>query len=257
MSSTFRYILTAWIINALSLVILPYLWYLFWKLRHHFLISARFPKVTLLMSILMFVAVTASSINSYTLNLYNFDKNKAISSTPLYAILLISIMTFSFLFCAWIIFRAFLIYDQWNKEQDTLNNQTHIIMGSMDVSIALHAESKQASNRVLKYIIITILSLAFIFFCLTIPGLLQTDENNLQRSLFPFPFIIIMLLGIFILIRARKMKESVLCKQETYMIGIIIISQTIFDNLPLPHGVLIVSGVTFGMLFIHFFFCLL
>ena len=72
----FAWILASFILTGISAIILPYLWYIFWKVRHHFIVSARFPKVTLTMSIALFINSVAVCTNSYTLSVHNFDTAK-------------------------------------------------------------------------------------------------------------------------------------------------------------------------------------
>ena len=243
------WIIATWTISAISVVLLPYLWYLFWSLRHHFLIAARFPKITLFMSILAFISSTIGGFSSYVLSMHNYDKAKSTSASLTYPILIFISMILAFIFVSSIVYRAFLVYDKWITQQYALTNQSDIIIGSMDVSTVIKNEKTvMNSNRLFKRVVIIILSISFIITIITLPGMISDEpEYDTQRMLFPLGFTTVIILGIFILINARKISESMLCQRETYMIGAVVLINVVLDNLPLHPQVVMFIGYLFGM----------
>ena len=218
----FPWILGAFILNGISSISLPYLWYLFWKSRNHFLIAARFPKLTLSMSIIIFLCGVATMMNLYILNIYNFDKEKTISRSPSYPISLMTALTFGCSFCSFIIYRLFLVFDKWSNQQRTLQNQSTIVIGGMnsdDDALVLtmeaignsHLSQNQRPHRNLKRIVIWTLVISFIFFLITALGRIHLYENTaavILKELLPVPFVVIIMLGAYILIKAKKWKNQ-------------------------------------------------
>ena len=255
-TDAFPWLLAAFILNGISSISLPCLWYLFWKSRNHFIISARFPKLTLLMSMMVFLCSIAAMMNLYVLNIYDFDKEKTRSLAPSYPITLVAAITFAFLFCSFIVYRTFLIYDKWSNQERTLQNQSTIIVGGFnsendkEIINALQISDKshnQTSHRNLKRILIGTMITSFIFFLINAPGLIYQDLVFPQQKLLPVSFVMIIILGTYILIKARRMRESMLCKRETYMIASVVLANIIVDNLPFPSYVGFFSGVISGM----------
>ena len=254
----FGWILTAFILTGISAIILPYLWYLFWKLRHHFLIKARFTKLTLSMSIVMFITDLFATMNLYTLSKYDFNRETARTRALNYPITVIATMTLSFLFCAAIVYRAFLIFDKWSNQEIALQNQSSIIVGGLgtesetvtiDILRTSDKETKNKSkkSRFLKYVVISTLAISSPLYLYTIPALTNPDLK-LQRQLIPIPFLMVIILGIFVLIKSRKMRESMSCKKETYMLASVVLLNIVQENLAVGYHVNFVVGGILGML---------
>ena len=242
--SEYAILMVAFLLDFISLLILPYLWYKFWKLRHHFLIAARFPKLTLFMSISMYFGAPAAWIISYSVSVH---PEEAIIIRP---VLISTTMIMVFIFVSAIVFRTFLIYDLSIKEQHALSNQSVIIIGGFDteknttdalqdMEVRSDKSVHHNPNKTLKRIVIAMLSFSFILFCVTLPGLIMGTTLQL---LFPIPFVTVILLGVFLLIKARKMKEAMLCRRETYLIAIGVVIGSAFNNIRLPLYIEMLSG---------------
>ena len=257
----FAWILASFILTGISAIILPYLWYLFWRLRHHFLISARFPKVTLSMSIAMFINSLSVCMNSYTLSMYDYNTAIASRQALNYPITLIAAMVLAWLFCAAIVYRAFLIYRRWVKSEQTFQNQSSIIVGgfnsesevvTIDALRNTEEQSKQPQRTHSRVVTITLV-ISFAILILTVPGLI--DENlQMQRQLFPLAFIVVIILGIYVLIKARKMKEAMLCNRETYLISSLAVFNILISNAGLPSYISFFLGLFLSM-YIYYIFC--
>ena len=273
MDSVFGWIIAGFILNGISLFILPYLWFKFWRLKYHFLISARFPKLTLFMSISMFICALGASINLYIMNIYNFNKAKAVSSEPLYPTIAMLILIVSFLFCQAIVYRAFLIYDSWHHQTYALQNQSEIIHSGFNqlpsTTPDIDTENantntlrtpdihngdninktaqivKEKPQKILKWSIMFILILSLILFLVTLPSI-PFEHLTLQRQLFPISFVMVMILGGYVLWKGRQMKESMLCKRETYMMSLLVILNVIMDNMPIEAHMRFFSGLLVG-----------
>ena len=259
--SEFAWLMVSLILYGMSFFILPYLWYLFWKLRNHFIISARFPKLTILMSISMYINVICAGILAY-LPILNPEQ-----STIAYPIILGISMTVVYFFVTAIVFRAFLIYDLSLKEVHALNNQSMIItreffnaaenamIGTLR-NAQNKTDAKQSNdnpNKTLKVVVIVTLTMAFILYSITLPGLLFSEYETL-RVLFPIPFLSVIILGICILIKARKMKESMLCKRETYIIALLVLFSSTLNNITLPHHIELLLAGYQGLMYIYYLY---
>lgn len=246
-------LMVAFLLDFISLLILPYLWYKFWKLRHHFLISARLPKLTLFMSISLYFGAPVAWILSYTSSVHPKEYN------IIRPILIATTMTIAFIFVAAIVYRTFLIYELSIKEQHTLNNQSVIIIGGFDTEKntmdALRDMEITSDNSkhvqhnshhvLLKRAVIGTILVSFILFCIALPAMAM--RIPLAR-LFPVPFILMIILGVLLLIKARKMKEAMLCRRETYLITVGVFLGSLFNNINLPIYVEILWGGFQGML---------
>lgn len=222
----------------------------------------------------MFICALGASVNLYIMNIYNFDKSKAVSSEPLYPIMAMLILIVSFLFCEAIVYRAFLIYDSWNNQANVLRNQSQIIRSEFnqfrelpsttpdindnedalrtpDIHTTVTTNNKPPSqgtntNTILKWSIISILIISFILFLATLPSI-PYEHLTLQRQLFPISFVMVMILGAYVLWKGKRMKESMLCKRETYMMSLFVILNVVMDNMPTAAHIRFFTGLLFGM----------
>ena len=238
-----QWLFATMILTGVSLILLPYLCYLFWKSRHHFLISPRFPRITILVSILMFIASIEAIFIGYLLDVHNKSVEEAVSSTLLYPIMSISANIFAFIFCSFLVFRALLFYDKWLTSQHRLNNQSSVMSShptKMNVEITTIswtnsiADSSSAISILMHYLkkpllrnVFILILFLFILMCSTVISK-PYPKFTILGYLFRSYWAIFLLLCIFILIKSRKSKESLLCFRETYSLCILIVVQMVF-----------------------------
>ena len=221
------------IVPGISFLPFSFLIYSFWKSRTHFLIAPRFPKMTIAASILMYIASTETLIGQHILEMYNYDRAKAVSSSITYPLVSISGNIFVFIFCSFIIFRALLIYDRWCISQYALNNQSTIMSpkNQIDINQITNTSTSHGSfhvflRRPLLRNVAILLIILFITVCISVPSI-PYQQFTILRTIFTIPWIIFIILSIFILIKSRKAKDSLLCLRETYSICSIILLQMI------------------------------
>ena len=248
MSNSFGLVLTALVLVGMSGIILPYFWYLFWRLRSHFLISARYPSLTLSISCILYTLGVTSTIGIYTLSWYDFDRDKTRSRAISYPIQLV------FGQVAALIYRAFLLYVKWDNQELTLQTQSSIIhtifnskSNTITIDTLMNNQQNQNSHKIMKYVVISTLIIGFIFLCIILPSFVNPKGMENLRTLFPVPYMMVIILGIVVLFRSRKMKESLLCKRETYMVAILILFNVLLDNLPISLAWKILLSLSLSM----------
>ena len=57
----------------------------------------------------------------------------------------------------------------------------------------------------------------------------------------------VMTLGVYVLWKGKKMKESMLCKRETYMMSLFVVSNIVVDNIPCKPHIGFFTGLLSGM----------
>ena len=250
-------LLAAFIVTGISLIILPYLYHHFWKLRHHFLIAPRFPKTTIIVSLLMFIASIEALMVMYILDKYDHDRTKA-ASTIYYPAFIVSANIFVFTFCAFIMFRALIFHEKWRTAQNTLTEQVSIISpkntthASKGNSCCCNSISMGYINKPLLGNVAILLSVLLVVFSISSISIPYPHFTTL-RVIYKIPWTAFVILSIFILVKSRKTKESLLCFRETYSISAMIVLQLIvqqFRNLIDLHIRFFISYII-GMFIIH------
>lgn len=242
------------IIIGLTGITLPYFCYLFWRLRSHFLISARYPKWTLAISCMLWILGTSSGIALFTLYLYDYDPHATRSEEEFYGFMMIISQISAFCLCASVVYRAFLLYVKWDNQELTLKAQSSIIhkvfnsaANTSSTDTMYQQLNERNPHKTMKYCIISTIVIGFIFVCVTAPSLLDPTSMETQRMLFPVPFLMVIVLGIVVLIKSRKVKESVLAKRETYIISMLILVNVLWEGVPLFVGFRILISLALSM----------
>ena len=137
------------------------------------------------------------------------------------------------------IYRAFLLYIKWDDQGLTLQKQSaiiHKVLNSKSNAITIDAVSndeKQDPHKIMKYMVISTLIIGLILLCITLPAVLDVAFESLSK-LMTIPYLMVIILGAIVLFKGRKMKESLLCKRETYVISILIVVISALQALPVP-----------------------
>ena len=194
------------ILVSISLLLVPYLCYRFWILRNHFFIESRHPKVTIISSISMLITTTTLIGVTYFEFFLHGDEQILWSYNFTGAVG----QGFAFVFCALIIFRAYLVYDQWKTSQMKLDNIVSIL--SKDLPRADSIKDRQEwftcigntkiSKDKLYKIVIT-----FIFAIFVLSTCLYYRRNMEDLVIMVVIWLITLIVGTGIIIATRKTKE--------------------------------------------------
>ena len=249
-------VLIALLLTGISGIILPYFWYLFWRLRRHFLISAKFPYWTLSISFILYILGVVGTVALFTLNIYDFDKDKTRSRTIAYPIQIIAGQIGSYCLCTAVIYRAFKFYIKWDSQELTLQIQTtiiHKVFNSKSEQLTIDAmmdNQKQNPHKIMKCVVTSTLIIGFILLSATLPSVLNIKELEILRNLLTVPYLMVFILGAIVLFKGRKMKESILCKRETYMVAILIIVNAALDAVPVSISVKLLISLILCMFYV-------
>eukprot|EP01084_Bolivina_argentea_P159415 277638_1 len=235
------------IVSVISLFLLSYLWFKFWNFRKHFLIAPRFPKITLLASISIFICGIGNAIIALILDHLNINREEATSSRISYPILLSIVNMSAYLFSSAIVFRTLLIFDAWCFSKYTLNNKNSIILANDFMQVSKYQIYKFCGSFYVFYSASWVFTVASMFLMLliivSICAPLTSFGLVIPSFLFMLSWFLIIIIGIVILIKTRKIKEAILCIRETY----IVISILFIQIISIPFG---------GMIEIHIQFLL-
>lgn len=111
----------------------------------------------------------------------------------------------------WLLFvvmvhRSLTIYNAGIKTEQTLQNQSFIITSNDDIMKNMEEQSK---NRLKRYaVIIGITFLSFVLLMTSTPGVIR-QRYQLSHYSFVLAFLIMIVMNIVILIKARKIKDAI------------------------------------------------
>lgn len=195
------------ILVTISSILIPYLSYKFYVLRHHFFIEGRSPKLTILASISMLITTITLIGVTYFEYFLQGDEQILWSYNFVGAVG----QGFAFVFCALIIFRTYLVYDQWRTSKMKLENISKILTkeSPKEKSIKDRQETftfkqtnkKISKSKVYKFIV------GFIFFIFVVSTCLYYRRDPIDLMVMILIWVITWSVGIFIIIKTRKTKE--------------------------------------------------
>ena len=190
---------------GMSLLLIPYLSYRVWILRQHFFIEGRSPKLTIIAAISMLITTTTLIAVTYFEYFLEGDEQFLWSYNFIGAIG----QGFALIFCSLIIFRTYLVYDQWRTSQMKLENISNILANDSPKAHSIQDrqdlftfKNKKVSKARVYKVILAIIVVMFI-----ISTLLYYRRNTSDLMVMILIWIITWSIGIFIIIKTRKTKE--------------------------------------------------
>ena len=198
------------VLVGISLILIPYLSYRFFILRQHFFIEGRSPKLTIIASISMLITTLTLCGVTYFEYFLQGDEQILWSYNFVGAVG----QGFAFVFCALIIFRTYLVYDQWRTSQMKLKNISKILTKETSSSKELNSiKDRQdkftfnkgaravSKSKVYRFIVVYII----IIFAISTGLYYRRDPLDLMIMI--LIWVVTWGVGIFIIIKTRKTKE--------------------------------------------------
>ena len=210
--------------TVIVLIAIPYLSYKFWALRTHFIISSRFPKLTMLITmsllLLQIWSILPDYIDIIVDGIQQHIWHRAMSyNQALY-----------FVFFILIILRTYFVYRQGQISQNRLKQRTSILLNALNTD---NFDTDTDNDDSIEYVFLStaqkiaifiFISIGFIALStlLTVRYLILSDCSDSNHSICTIityimisVWILSMMIGLFILILTRKTKEAINCRKET------------------------------------------
>ena len=208
--------------SLLVILFVPYLCLKFWSLRSHFIISSRFPALTITITLSILFLQTYTLIQVYLYLLYPGHDSD---------IILLLLFHFNqpgyFVFFALIILRTYLVYRQGKISQTRLKERTSVLLASHKIDDALILQNSTKNSRLnfnQKMAIFVSISIGTMALKISLVFRLM-NECFICETINVCIWAVLMIIGIFAVILSRKTKEVLSCRKETFIIVMVIIAQ--------------------------------
>lgn len=237
---------------------------LFWNLRSHFLIDARFPRITIIAVFLVFYIAVYDiiivdyavcyfrypidnvyakwfhSISHGVLLYYNLYTRYTFTIVLMMFKICIIIKGSTFLFSFLVIYRAFLVYQKWKVSNFRFKHSSVILTSSVAYSNYLYSGQQKLGfircnnklqmpiNSVYIFIRISSLLLAALYVITR-----HFREIFIFSLLSSIPWLVLIMFGIIVMWHARKVKEAMMCIRETWLVIASILVLGALNRLPL------------------------